>query len=478
MGLLDAMKKKNYIENTKGSRYYRTTYQDNLDVFTMLSRYHPSSNVIQMFHRALLEDETLALANLLYLLDIRKGKGERLLFQTIYRDLCENRPDLARKILPWIPVLGRYDYLLIGLDTEVEEETINLIRNQLEQDKDSNHPSLLAKWLPSHRTHNQNSEIAKKLRKKLNLSEKEYRKLLGSIRNKLNLIEKNLTEKTYEKIDFSEVPAKAMLKYHNAYYQHLRTKLQAYQEQVRAGKEKINTTGLFAYEIIQKIIFHNSISDDLYQLMWENQKDILEHVNANILVVADTSGSMLTDGAIPYATAIGLALYTAERNHGIFHNHFITFSSNPILQEVKGNTIQEKVANIECIVDNTDIDKVFTLILDASVENHLKQEDMPSHILIISDMEFDEGVLTHNGTNLEGWKKAFLEKGYQLPVIIFWNVATRTFGVPATKFDQDVAMISGFSTNVLENLLTLENYQPQDVMLEKLESYLQMLKEK
>ena len=65
----------------------------------------------------------------------------------------------------------------------------------------------------------------------------------------------------------------------------------------------------------------------------------------------------------------------------------------------------------------------------------------------------------------------------KLPIIIFWNVAGNTKGVPTTKFDNDVALISGFSTNILENLLTLENYTPISVMLEKLEVYMGMLKD-
>ena len=36
-------------------------------------------------------------------------------------------------------------------------------------------------------------------------------------------------------------------------------------------------------------------------------------------------------------------------------------------------------------------------------------------------------------------------------------------------------MVSGFSTNILTNLLTLDKYSPIDVMLEKLENYKEML---
>lgn len=210
--------------------------------------------------------------------------------------------------------------------------------------------------------------------------------------------------------------------------------------------------------------------------MWNNQKDVLNGCNTNVPVMADTSGSMLSYGAIPYATAIGLAIYTAERNKGIFKNHFITFSQKPYLCEIKGKTITEKVDNIPSIIENTDIDKVFELVLNTAKDNNLTQEDLPSSILIISDMEFDRGTYSKDGTNLEGWKKAFKEEGYKLPTIIFWNVACLTQGVPATKFDNDVAMISGFSTNILSNIFTIENYTPQNVMLETLSIYLEMLK--
>lgn len=82
-----------------------------------------------------------------------------------------------------------------------------------------------------------------------------------------------------------------------------------------------------------------------------------------------------------------------------------------------------------------------------------------------------------NGTNFNGWKKEFKEKGFEMPTIIFWNVACNTMGVPATKYDQDVTMISGFSPVLLDNLLTLENYNPVDIMILTLQKYINVLQE-
>lgn len=476
MNLVDAMKKNNTITNTKGGEYYQGSWNNNLDLFAMLSRFDEEDRVVGMFNRALDEDETLALANLLYILDIRGGRGERLLFNTIFHDLCVNKPELALRILPFIGELGRYDYILTGIDTPIEDEVISLIKKQLEIDDNSDNPSLLAKWLPSHRTHNKNNWLAKKIMIGLNLTEKEYRKKLAKIRSKINIVEKNLTEKNYDLINFSEVPTKAMLKYNKAYIRNMKDKYEEYKDRVKNGEVKINTTGLFVYEIVKKIITNSSDDYELFDLMWNNQKDIFKGNNSNVLVVADTSGSMTVNKLLPLSTSIGLAIYTALRNNGIFKNYFITFSENPILQKVEGKTIVDKVRNIRAIVSNTDIDKVFKLILDAALENKISDKDMPSHILIISDMEFDRGVYSKEGTNFKGWKKAFSDAGYKLPKIIFWNVAATTFGVPVTKFDNDVAMIGGFSTNVLENILSIENYSPVNVMMEKLKGYLDMLK--
>ena len=115
--------------------------------------------------------------------------------------------------------------------------------------------------------------------------------------------------------------------------------------------------------------------------------------------------------------------------------------------------------------------------MNTAEKNNSSQDEMPSHLIIISDMEFDQGVYSKEGTNFKGWKKAFKEKGYELPTIIFWNVAGNTMGVPTTKFENDVAMVSGFSTTILEHLVKLEEYKPSIVMLQTLEKYISILQE-
>ena len=475
MNLWDGMKVKNTILNSKGSEYYETSYDANLDLFAKISRFNEEYKILDTFCDAYEENSSLALSNLLYILDIRDGKGERRIFKIIYSYLCNNHPDDALKILPLISKLGRYDYILVGIDTPIESNVISLIKEQLEYDLKTDNPSLLAKWLPSHRSHNTNNELAKKLIKLLGMSEKEYRVTLSTIRSKLNIVEKNLTNRDYENIDFNKVPSKAMLKYNKAYTTNMSDMYNHYKESLNNGESEIKTTGLFSYEIVKRILF-NKDSDNIYDYMWKNQKEIFDFNPDNILVVADTSGSMTNYNYIPYCTSIGLAIYISERNKGIYKNKFITFSEKPVLQEIKGDTISEKIKSMKTInAYNTDIDKVFKIIIDSALENNISNEELPSHIIIISDMEFDSGVASQSGTNFSGWKQLFESHGYKLPNIIFWNVACDSKGLPVTMFDNDVALISGFSTSILESILSLDKYNPVDVMLEKLKYYTHLL---
>ena len=474
MNLTQALQQKSTVFNTKGGLYYHTSYNSNLDLFSGVSRFDDEFKIVSAFESAYKEDRVLALANLLYILDIREGKGERRIFKEIFKYLCCAHPSDAKIILFYIGSLGRYDYILEGLNSDIENDVISLIKTTLASDLNTAHPSLLAKWLPSHRTHGVNSEEAKHLMKKLGMIEKEYRQMLSKLRGKINIVEKNLTDKSYDNITFEEVPTKAMLKYNDAFDRNIHDRYSEYKMSLKKGVAKVNTNGLFCYEVIKKVLNDKNFSPEVLNAMWDNQK-VIDTFGKNILVVADTSGSMLDFNGLPYAASVGLALYTAERNSGIFKDKFITFSSRPIFQEVKGKTIVEKVKNVRSIVSNTDIDKVFELILKSMKGSNSTVDDLPSHIIIISDMEFDDGVYSKGGTNFNGWKKAFKEAGYELPKIVFWNVAGTTRGLPVTKNDNDVVMISGFSTNVMENIFNIDEFSPIKLMLTTLEKYVMLI---
>lgn len=157
---------------------------------------------------------------------------------------------------------------------------------------------------------------------------------------------------------------------------------------------------------------------------------------------------------IPATVAISLGIYYAEQNTGAFRNHFITFSKNPRLVEIKGGDIFEKARYCSRFneVANTDLRRVFELILRTAVKNRVPQSEMPAKLYIISDMEFDCCMDGCSLTNFEYAKQLFAKHGYRLPEVVFWNVASRNRQQPVRANDLGVALVSGCNARIFSML--------------------------
>jgi len=114
---------------------------------------------------------------------------------------------------------------------------------------------------------------------------------------------------------------------------------------------------------------------------------------------------------------------------------------------------------------NTNIQKVFELILNTAVKNNVPQEEMPETIYIISDMEFDCCSEDADMTNFEYVKKIFNQKGYKLPKLVFWNVNSWQMQVPVTSNEQGVVLVSVCSPKIFEMVISGET-SPYKFMLD------------
>jgi hypothetical protein len=196
--------------------------------------------------------------------------------------------------------------------------------------------SLLGKWLPSINAHNADTvRYGKIVAKSLGLSEQEYRRALSKLRARIAIIENYLREKDYT-FDYSKQPSKAMLKYRNAFYRNDGERYREYLSKVERGEVRMNTGTLLPYEI-RRPILNGKLSEDERRgidITWTSLEDFTNGENA--IVVIDGSGSMYGRSVpMPAEIALSLGIYYAERNTGAFWNHFITFSENPRLVEIK-----------------------------------------------------------------------------------------------------------------------------------------------
>lgn len=451
---------------------YKSSGSECLDLFAAIGALRNSdSDSIQLrFMRAFAEDPDLALRTAFYARDVREGLGERRIFRVILEWLAKNSPDSIAKNIALIPEYGRWDDLLCLLETNCKDYALNLIKSRLYQDP------LISKWLPSiNASNSQARQYAQIIAKFLGMNYKQYRQLLTSLRKKINLIENNLRVKDYN-FDYSTQPSKAMLKYRKAFIRNDSERYNKFLEDVAAGKKSMHTGTLTPYEIILPLVSWNNseINQDERKALnttWESLEDFTN--DSNSLAVIDGSGSMYRqDGIIsPAAVALSLGIYFAERNTGEFRNHFITFSESPQLVEIKGRDIYERVNYCKSFNEaaNTNIQKVFELILNTAIKHNITPQEMPDKLYIISDMEFDSCTEDSSMTNFEYANKIFSDNNYKLPQVIFWNVDSRNIQQPVKINDQGVCLVSGISPRIFA-MIKSDNLTPLKFMLEILNS--------
>ena len=474
-----------YTEN--GAVKHYSTKSMLLDMFALGASYRTrtDADVILLFKNAYEENPEYALKCLFWIRDIRGGAGERRFFRTCYHWLAMKHPEAARRNMQFIPEFGRYDDLYCLLGTSLEEDMFALLKKQFVLDLSCQTPSLLAKWLPSCNASSKET-IAKgnMTREAFGLTQKEYRKALSVLRKRINVLERLMSANEWDKIEFDKIPSKAGIQYKNCFARRDIIKAK-YEKFAKDENTKVNAAALYPYEVVEKALKvgrYNATDRAMVNKYWKNLPDWLKDADFNALCVCDTSGSMAGQ---PINVAISLSLYCAERAKGPFANHYISFASRPQLIECKGVDFVDKVERIYStnLVDNTNIEAVFDLLLDTAKRNQCSQEDLPQRILIISDMEVDaaRGIGRNYNYNTGRWeynenvpmetlmesiRRKWAAAGYQLPSLVYWNVNARNNTV--LDDNSDVSYISGFSPSIFKNLITGKtNYE---LMLEVLDS--------
>ena len=454
----------------------RTTGSDCLNLFATVGalRAQDEAEIEKRFLRAFSENKDLAMKILFYARDVRGGLGERRVFRVLLRYLAANEPAALRRNLAYIAEYGRWDDMLVLLNTPVHTEATAFLRQQFEADMNAlekNEPvSLLGKWLPSVNAHNVEAvRQAKQLARAFGMNEAQYRKALSALRREIRILENNLRERDYT-FNYAQQPAKAMFKYRKAFLRNDELRYRAFMQKVTKGEAALHTATLMPYELVEAAYNCKEAERESLNATWNALEDFTNGENA--LVVADGSGSMYWGSKPqPAAVAQSLAIYFAERNTGAFRNHFITFSMTPQLVEIKGEDLAEKVRYCrsfnECA--DTNLQAVFELILATAVRNRLTQKELPSVLYIVSDMEFNACARNASLSNFEQAKRLYKAHGYRLPQIVFWNVQSRNEQQPVRMNEQGCALVSGCTPRIFSQVMSGE-MEPYKNMLHVLMS--------
>lgn len=465
-----------YTENGAGA--LKSTGNKVLDAFGTLGAMKDSSEeqILNTFYPAFFENRELAIKLLFYIRDIRGGQGMRRVFRVILRSLANSYPEYIVENLDNILFFGRGDDYLCLLDTSIEDDVIKYMKSVIDEDIKSitngGSCSLLAKWLPSENTSsNITKKFATQIRLGFGMTAREYRKMLSTLRNEINIVESKMSANKWDEIDFDKLPAKASMIYSDAFMRHVQDNYIQYLKDLANGDAKVNAKSLFPVDIVKKCYDarykSNNIKDRLLlDAMWKALPNYFGDTEETGICMCDTSGSMSGD---PLMVSLSLGLYCADKCKGPFKNHFITFDYQPVLQEVIGDNIVDKVNNIRSINPaNTDFEAALQLILDAAIKNDLPQEDLPSKLYVISDMQFDAA--TGEKTQIWSWfgesktkefkpfmqkmKEKFTKAGYTMPAIVYWNVRASKCGMFQETVDgENCCMVSGYSPSLFKSVI-------------------------
>lgn len=470
-----------------GAVGYRTTGKKLLDLnFAVASlRGASEQTIINKFMDAYWEDPVMAIKWLFYARDVRGGLGERRLFRVVLKQLAKDKPEIIRYVFNFVPEYGRFDDLWCLLDTEAKNDVISIVKEQLGEDVpnmiNGKSVSLLGKWLPSENASSQETKrYATIIRKGLDMTSRNYRKMLSDLRKHIKVVECKMSAKQWNEIDYETVPSRANLIYNNAFLRNDEERRREYLGALEKGEVKINAGTLFPHDIVHKYTsgswcYYLNNYDAALEGMWKALPDTVKG-NGNTLVVADGSGSMTCNvGGKTSVTALdvanALAIYFAERASGEFKDKYITFSNRPQLVDFSNaKSLHDKIgiALRHNEVASTNIEATFDLILQTAINNHMSQEDMPKNVLIISDMEFNRAVSwSPNKTLFDAIAKKYAAHGYKLPRLVFWNVNSRTGTIPVKENDLGVALVSGFSVNIV-NMVMSNKLDPYECLLDVL----------
>ncbi|KAK8851638.1 abc transporter [Apiospora arundinis] len=395
--------------------------------------------------------------------------------------------------------------------------------------KEKKHISLCAKWAPSHdRFHDKHTFIVSTIAELMHPEDRSqgmdreiylrhareaYRKDISALRAHLDIVERHLSAKTLDKIKYDRVPSIAMNRYTPVFAEKDTENFEKYINKVAEGRAKISGATLLPSSLIKTVRLGNSVPISRKGVRGAAEAKVeakLAELNCKVvdaqwktlvqrikdsgnlessMAVCDVSGSMrspqFADGTCPMDSAIGLSLLLAEVAQPPFDGAFITFSETPTVERVDlTKTLHDKYQEMSWSAwgMNTNFVAVFEdLVLPVAVRNKLKPEDMVKRIFVFSDMQFDaaESVNGHGeyhrdhqhtwGSSYERIKRKFSDAGYEIPQLVFWNLAGGRAGYPggdptAPKpvgaSEEGTAIVSGYSQGMLK--LFLDNGSFED----------------
>lgn len=466
-----------------GAASLATTGSARIDLFFKLTRDVVKNDLYIPWLTAAWSGDPLDTMKLLFnSRDCRGGKGDRAPFIRGMGWVSQNQPAWFQANLDIVPTYGRWlDVVELLPHVEPKHATllINLLAEQLQADVASmsqGEPvTLAAKWVPTEK---------KKWDVKCNTTERlclalygdassQYRKkfrteVISPLRQYIDIVERRMCTGDWENINFSKVPSVAMTKLRKAFAKNAPETFEAWLEQVKAGEKKINASQVYPHTLVTHYYGKYVAIDGVDDVIEEQWKEIVKATSElgtfnRSLVISDVSASM---SGTPMEVSVALGILIASLTAPPFDGLVITFSEYPKFHTLRNlKTLQEKVESVRNMNwgGTTDLQKVFTMVLQRAVEYSIPSDSMPTRLYILSDMQFNQ--CDRGQTNYAAIREKYATHGYAMPEIVFWNLRSdNTRDLPVAGDESGAALISGFSPAILKAVMAGQEITPWTVM--------------
>lgn len=458
----------NMTQTTNGMAALKSTFNVNVDLFGVIGSAR-NVDLSAKFRAAFRESEDLAVRTLLWVRDVRGGAGERDTFRKLVKLLAVEHPDVAARVLVKIPEVGRWDDLrsLIGISPQLDDLIGETVAKALMEKN-----GLCAKWMPREGKKGQaKTKLARFFMKQFEMTERNYRKMVVGLSK---TVEQQMCAQQWDQIEFGKIPSIAAKNYQRAFKRNTPELYQEYVDGLATGKTKINAGAIFPYDVIKGLSGVNGVAD----AQWKALPDYLAGSTENLLGIVDVSSSMSAAASTNLTcldVAVSLGIYVAERSKGIFKDQFITFHERPELVDLSGcSNLAQRVSKTRSANwgGSTNLEATFKLILNSAVKHKVPVSEMPTKVILWSDMQFNQvDSRFQKETAFQMIDRMYADAGYKRPDIIFWNMNARYGNLPVTYGTGGTAIVTGFSPAVMKAILgnqSVPEVTPLSMMLDTL----------
>lgn len=424
--------------------------------------------IIENFRRIFYSGTSYSIKLLFFIRDKVNGLGERRVFRVLLNYLGNEHPKYIENNLTLIPKYGRWDDLYSLFNTKVEDAVIDLFRNQIQIDINSNKPSTLGKWLKSENTSSKESRsFGNKTRRLLGYSPKEYRRLLSSLRRKIDIVETNISKREYSKINYENLTELNIKKYKKAFLKNDKADYEKFKLE--------NPKKTFIFKSLENIISIiretlnnpgiNSIEDmylkNLEYLIDKNIKDL--NTFEDTLIINGIEGELIQNKNRYFDILISTILLYNKLNLNSFKNYYMSFKKNPKFNKL---TSTDYIGNIKSLSKNNinynmDLNSALDLLLFTSIKKNLKPEAIPKSIMFIynksEDMSFND---------LKFISEKWINSGFEMPKIKLWNLKdlSSKFSI---SYKDNMVVINGYNKYIWKYILESREIKNSNIIIDK-----------